>query len=451
MKNYLLAFIISFFAFACKKGAAKLEINDIEAHRAYQDSLILKQSDPTEQLKVVKLLITEYLNLDSKDKEINSNYNYYLSRLYSSISSLPMSGIFYDSLNKKVINMDVYKNFYDSSYYYSELALKYDPKNIRAMSVYANTLFWESERYKLYKKDGIILPHSSIENNQKWNNRMNYLYSNFSKFSDIDVSKNKEISKSIFEHTFPFIAQVASDIVRKGVDWSSDNDLFLLNYTGICIDFLNKYNPEELDLSYYLKASKELLPFTRKATDRIKLGPIRNFLDKVLYKRGWSSTENSLDGDIQTSRGGLVEYQNIENLQQESEISFTLNSDYTYNMTFRPIRYISQVVVSGKWKLGESNNIELEKDIFVKAPVTSADFPLSEEPFYEYILIPKSIQLINGYLVLDERSTNRNTFFAQLAIVQYGNNLDADSYALKSLRELSLEKDLLTQYLGYYK
>ena len=451
MKKLLFGFFILLFAISCKKGAAKLDINDVEAHRGYQDSLIVKSKISIDKLQVIRQLINEYVNLEVENKNNNSNYNYYLSRLYSYVNSLPMNGLFYDSTSKKTMNLDLYKNFYDSSIYYSELALKYDSNNIRAMSVYANTLFWQTERYRMYKKEGILLPHASIENNQLWNNRMNYLYTNFTKFSDLDTSSNKVISRGIFEHTFPYIAQVSNGIIIKGVDWSNDNDLYTLNYTGICIDFLNKFEPLDLDLNFYKKASKELYPYTRKAFERIQLGPIRNFLDKVLYKRGWSSTEHSLDGDIQTSRGGLIEYTNNDNLSEESEITFTLNSDFTYNMIFRPIRYISTVTVNGKWKFLDNNKIELEKDIFIKAPVTSADYPLSEEAFYEYILIPKTIQIINGYLVLDERSTNRNTFFVQLAIVQNGNNLNADNYALKSLRELSLEKDLLTQYLGYYK
>jgi hypothetical protein len=70
---------------------------------------------------------------------------------------------------------------------------------------------------------------------------------------------------------------------------------------------------------------------------------------------------------------------------------------------------------------------------------------------FNYNLIPKKVQISNGYLILDHRSTNRNTFFAQLAIIQQGNNLSAETYAFRSLSELSLEKGLLTQYLGYFK
>jgi hypothetical protein len=360
-----------------------------------------------------------------------------------------MNGIFYDSLNRKGINLDIYKNFYDSAYYYSELSLKDNPNNIRAMSIYARTLFWETERYKLFKAKKVELPFSSIQDNQKWNSRLNYLYSNFSKFYEIDTSQNKEISRGIFEYTFPFISQVATSLITKGINWSDDNELYTFNYVGKCIELLDKLTPKEIDIDYYKKKSRELLPFTRIAIEKIKLGPIRNFLDKELYQRGWSSTEHSLDGDIQTSRGSLIEYTNAS--PNESEIVFRLNSDYSYNITFKPIRYISTVTVSGKWKLSDDSSIEFDKDIFVSVPVTSADFPISEEPFHEYNLILKKVKISNGYLVLDHRSTNRSTFFVQLAIVQQGNNLSAETYAFNSLSELSLEKDLLTQYLGYFK
>jgi hypothetical protein len=449
MKNLIFCFFILLFAISCKHGVAKLDINDVEAHRTYQDSLLKKSSISIEKLQGIRQLINEYLNLKVENKDNNSNYNYYLSRLYSYINLMPMNGIFYDSLNRKGINLDIYKNFYDSAYYYSELSLKDNPNNIRAMSIYARTLFWETERYKLFKAKKVELPFSSIQDNQKWNSRLNYLYSNFSKFYEIDTSQNKEISRGIFEYTFPFISQVATSLITKGINWSDDNELYTFNYVGKCIELLDKLTPKEIDIDYYKKKSRELLPFTRIAIEKIKLGPIRNFLDKELYQRGWSSTEHSLDGDIQTSRGSLIEYTNAS--PNESEIVFRLNSDYSYNITFKPIRYISTVTVSGKWKLSDDSSIEFDKDIFVSVPVTSADFPISEEPFHEYNLILKKVKISNGYLVLDHRSTNRSTFFVQLAIVQQGNNLSAETYAFNSLSELSLEKDLLTQYLGYFK
>ena len=45
MKKLLFGFFILMFAISCKKGAAKLDINDIEAHRGYQDSIIIKLLD----------------------------------------------------------------------------------------------------------------------------------------------------------------------------------------------------------------------------------------------------------------------------------------------------------------------------------------------------------------------------------------------------------------------
>ena len=153
MKNLIFCFFILLFAISCKHGVAKLDINDVEAHRTYQDSLLKKSSISIEKLQGIRQLINEYLNLKVENKDNNSNYNYYLSRLYSYINLMPMNGIFYDSLNRKGINLDIYKNFYDSAYYYSELSLKDNPNNIRAMSIYARTLFWETERYKLFKAE----------------------------------------------------------------------------------------------------------------------------------------------------------------------------------------------------------------------------------------------------------------------------------------------------------
>jgi hypothetical protein len=443
---YIFSFII--IIFGCKRGASKLDLNDIESHRAYQDSLIYKEINSSGKLAVVKSLINEYLNLNYKNKETNSSYYYYLSRLYSSINSFPMDGVFYDSLNHKLSNLDVYKNFYDSSYYYSELALKYDPNNIRAMSVFSTTLFWEQERYKLFKSKGLLIPHTSLIDSKLWNSRVSYLCSNFSKFSNIDTSFNKSISRGIFEYAFTYVAEASNNLIKKGVNWNNNNDLYLLSYVGICMDLLNKYKLEEIDSNYYKIKSKELLPYVLKANETIKIAPIRDILDKTLYKRGWSSTEHSLDGDINTSNGNFIEYTNPS--IDESEMLINLNSDFTYTIIFQPIRHVSKVTSRGKWKFRD-NKIELDNDIFVKVPVTSADFPLSEDPFFEYILIPKTLQLFNGHLVIDERTTNRNTFFVQLAIVQQNSNINSDSYALKSLNDLSLDKELVSQYLGYFK
>jgi hypothetical protein len=275
------------------------------------------------------------------------------------------------------------------------------------------------------------------------------MYNNFSKFIDSDTSSNKQVVGGIIEHIYPFFSQTLLGLVKKGIDWNSDDQINAFSYVGKCINFLKSSKLQILDQEYFNNNSKELLPFVVKANDKIKLGPIRKYLDRNLYESGWSSTEHSLDGDIETSKGNIVEYNS--SVTFENGIAFILNSDYTYRMDFKPPRYQKVVSVSGTWKFIDNNYLEFDKDIFVSIPVTSADFPISEEQFYEYYLIPKKVQIYNGYLVLDKRSTNRNTFFVQLAIAQQTGNINADSYAYKSLSELSLDKGLVTQYLGYYK
>ena len=77
------------FAISCKKGAAKLDINDVNAHRAYQDSLLKKSSISIEILQVIRQLVNEYRDLEVENKDSNTNYNYYVSRLYSHINYIP--------------------------------------------------------------------------------------------------------------------------------------------------------------------------------------------------------------------------------------------------------------------------------------------------------------------------------------------------------------------------
>ena len=76
MKKLLFGFFILMFAISCKKGAAKLDINDIEAHRAYQVGILKQNIDPYINISALKGLITEYRNLELENKESNPNYMY---------------------------------------------------------------------------------------------------------------------------------------------------------------------------------------------------------------------------------------------------------------------------------------------------------------------------------------------------------------------------------------
>jgi hypothetical protein len=445
-KLFSILFLFVIF-YSCKSGANKLEINDIQGHRAYQDSIIAKGKDPKEKFLLINKLIAEYR--DIKNKDTNSNYNYLIARLYSNIifnKDLPLNGFVYDSVNKKMNDSRVFINFMDSTFYYSELSLKQNPNNIFSMNIMTLAQSFEQQFCNNLLNNGIKVPYSSNRDFNSWNRRLNYIVNNSLRFDSVDTTKDKSYTRVFVETSFQYLTIT---IDSRKIDLSNDNDLNLILTCNNYINYIDKFGPIFYDNNDYKKKSKELLPFTRIAIEKVKLAPIKNFIDKELYQRGWSSTDHSLDEDIQTSKGSLIEYTNAS--PSESELVFRLNSDYSYNITFKPIRYISTVTVTGKWILGENSSIEFDKDIFVSVPVTSADFPLSVEPFHEYILIPKKVQIFNGYLVLDKRSTDRNTFFAQLAIVQQGNNISSETYAFNSLSELSLTKELLTQYLCYFK
>mgnify|MGYP003353618903 CR=1 FL=1 len=109
MQKLLLAItflsVISFVS-SCKTGAANIDINDVEMHRAYQDTLIYKSKTSVEVIQCVKRLISEYKRLSNYDLENNSNYNYYLSRLYGKIFDISYFGGIYDTINKKYIVFD---------------------------------------------------------------------------------------------------------------------------------------------------------------------------------------------------------------------------------------------------------------------------------------------------------------------------------------------------------
>lgn len=139
--NILLFIVIAFFVSSCNSGAEKIGINNLEMHRAYQDSLILKYKLPEEKFNAIKLLISEYKKMGNDESNNNSNYNYYLARLYSYMYSIPIYGNFYDTLNNKLLNNDLYNNYVDSAYYFSEKSLAIDSNNLMSMLVYTRSLF----------------------------------------------------------------------------------------------------------------------------------------------------------------------------------------------------------------------------------------------------------------------------------------------------------------------
>ncbi len=278
---------------SCKSEVEKLDINDVESHRAYQDTLISNAEFPNGKLDVIRNLISQYTNLkDNKEYSNNSNYNYYLGRLYSYIYSLPIYGLFYDSTSSRLLNYNLYKNFVDSAYYYSEKSLAIDSNNILSMLAYTRSLFWERENYLFFKENGLETKFSGNVDSGKMKKRVEYLLNNFSKFSVSDTSKEKRVSRKIYEMSFTYLNRALKDKINSGINWENQNDLSLLIFTRNCISFLKPYKTSEIDQNFFSNAVNYLNPYINKAEMVLKQNELinslqdnnitKNFLDKKL-------------------------------------------------------------------------------------------------------------------------------------------------------------------------
>jgi hypothetical protein len=194
--------IISLFIHSCKSDLEKIDINNVEAHRAFQDSMLNKDSLLSGKFLILKGLINEYKSLNIKENASNSNYNYYLSRIYGKVDDFPLKGFWVDTINNKFLNETDYSNFYDSTFYYAERSLEVDKDNIRSMFVLSRMFYLERLRFEYNKS---IMPVSYNRNSKKWGERINYITNNALRFQKIDTTKNRYLSRGICEVALNFI------------------------------------------------------------------------------------------------------------------------------------------------------------------------------------------------------------------------------------------------------
>lgn len=266
--------VVAVFVFSCKSELSKIDINQVELHRKYQDSILDLSKNADSNLMSLKMLISDYKNLKIENKEKNENYLYLIGRLYSQLFSerFPFKGFVFDTLKKQMIDSNLYINYYDSSMYYNEEVLRINPNHIRSMLNFSSTYFNEAYNYGIMNSQKINIPYSNIRDSQKFSNRFNYILNNSTKFYDIDTSKNKEVSKSI--------------IVRPYEIFSGYIDLDKLNYENVNdLNILLKWN-EFYTYSNKFKGlvfSKEHNEKTIKLIDSYKKA--KNILDEIQRKK----------------------------------------------------------------------------------------------------------------------------------------------------------------------
>jgi hypothetical protein len=186
MKFFFQLFVLSIFITSCKQGASKININDVEAHRDYQDSLLKPLLKSNEGYKEkLRLLINEYKSIESNQKKENANLDYYIARLYSKVFDNPMYYMIIDSTNYDIIDSVTYKNYKDSARLYRKKSIDKDPNNVKSFYLNANGLYWEWMTY-LNNPKAPFLANQSLD---EWTKEVRYILNNALRISEMDTSK----------------------------------------------------------------------------------------------------------------------------------------------------------------------------------------------------------------------------------------------------------------------
>lgn len=263
MKNSSLFLFILIIFFSCKHGAEKLDINDIEAHRAYQDSAIAKGKTSDEKILIIKKLVSEYLDLNLKNKDTSSNYHYYVGRAYGNLFDLPFDGVLYDTINNKMYDSSLIYNYLVNGLYYNKLALELHPLNIWAFNVFINILNWEAFYFGINKKG-----YPVNKNPEKFDNYITYVVSNCLNFDKIDTSENKTKTRFFVENSISLLEEKLFNInseLNDNIPILDDKINIFLQY-GELVSYLDKYNSNVVfSRTYYENLKIRLNPSLIKA------------------------------------------------------------------------------------------------------------------------------------------------------------------------------------------
>jgi hypothetical protein len=180
------------FAISCKKGAAKLDINDVEVHRAYQDSILNQTKSSIEGLQKLQLLIEEYKSLERDQDRENSNLDYYIARLYNNIFYKPAFYLIFDTVSNNVIDTITYIKFKDSARLYAKKSLNVDKNNLYAYALLADNLYMETATF--YRSNNRA-PFQAIKSINEFTSNLNLVAENAMRLYGIDTSTGKSKAK----------------------------------------------------------------------------------------------------------------------------------------------------------------------------------------------------------------------------------------------------------------
>lgn len=251
-------------------GAAKININDVEAHRAYQDTLLSRTKSNSERIRNLPLLIAEYKSIERNELQENLNVYYYLARLYNLIHRTPYLHEVFDSANLKTLDSIKYINYTDSARFYSKKVIDKSPDNIRAFNIYCTGFYWE---WMIYMQSKNTAPFIGVRSNEEYNNQLMYISENALKYRGIDTTKNKQLSQEIIECACFFIVVGILNNDFENVDYGNKNNLKLLSLLGSFVNELDKSDVFYiLNKDMYLKSKYSLEKISNTA--KIKLEEI---------------------------------------------------------------------------------------------------------------------------------------------------------------------------------
>jgi hypothetical protein len=134
MDRVLLPVLLVIIFSSCKSNLENISLDDVQKHRNFQDSIFKNVTKLDTALVKIDSLVEAYNALKIERKENNSNYYYYLGRIYNRIDYIPLNGNFYDSLNKKTNNIEVLKKYRKYALENYEKSFEINPNQVNSFN-----------------------------------------------------------------------------------------------------------------------------------------------------------------------------------------------------------------------------------------------------------------------------------------------------------------------------
>jgi hypothetical protein len=284
------------FAISCKKGAAKLDINDVEVHRAYQDSILNQTKSSIEGLQKLQLLIEEYKSLERDQDRENSNLDYYIARLYNNIFYKPAFYLIFDTVSNNVIDTITYIKFKDSARLYAKKSLNVDKNNLYAYALLADNLYMETATF--YRSNNRA-PFQAIKSINEFTSNLNLVAENAMRLYGIDTSTGKSKGQTIIEYSYYFINMFAlKNFNYDNVDYENNSTsiIQLEKYMSVLDKSETFY---KLNKKFYLSDNKaikniikiakiKLEEINKKEQEEIEANKRREALNNINLKHKYS-------------------------------------------------------------------------------------------------------------------------------------------------------------------